>query len=139
MLKWLVAVDGSEPSERALDHVVALAQRIDGLEAVLVNVQAEPEFRVLALHRDEILAELKAAGEAILAPAGARLAEAGVEVETRVETGEPASVIARLAVETGADGMVMGTRGLAPMTGLLLGSVATKVLHLVQIPVTLVR
>lgn len=139
MLKWLVAVDGSEPSERALDHVVALARRIEGLEAVLVNVQAEPEFRVLALHRDEILAELKAAGEAVLAPAGARLAEAGIEVETRVETGEPASVIARLAAETGADGIVMGTRGLAPMTGLLLGSVATKVLHLVQIPVTLVR
>ena len=32
----------------------------------------------------------------------------------------------------------MGTRGLGSISGLLLGSVATKVLHLVKVPVTLV-
>jgi nucleotide-binding universal stress UspA family protein len=35
--------------------------------------------------------------------------------------------------------IVMGTRGLSPVTGLLLGSVATRVIHVVGLPVTLVK
>jgi nucleotide-binding universal stress UspA family protein len=42
------------------------------------------------------------------------------------------------------DQVIMGTRGLgssgiAAISGLLLGSIATKVLHLVDVPVTLVK
>jgi nucleotide-binding universal stress UspA family protein len=35
--------------------------------------------------------------------------------------------------------VVMGTRGLGAVTGMLLGSVATKVIHLSDVPVLLVK
>jgi nucleotide-binding universal stress UspA family protein len=33
----------------------------------------------------------------------------------------------------------MGTRGLGPIANLVIGSVATKVIHLVEVPVTLIK
>jgi nucleotide-binding universal stress UspA family protein len=59
--------------------------------------------------------------------------------ETRAEYGPVAETIDRIARETQADQIVMGTRGLGRVRGLLLGSVATQVVHLADIPVTLVK
>jgi nucleotide-binding universal stress UspA family protein len=47
--------------------------------------------------------------------------------------------ILRVATEVDADLIVMGTRGLTDWSGLLLGSVAHKVLHMAECPVLLVR
>jgi nucleotide-binding universal stress UspA family protein len=44
-----------------------------------------------------------------------------------------------VAEEQRVDGIVMGTRGLGPVKGLVLGSVANKVIHLAEVPVTLVK
>jgi nucleotide-binding universal stress UspA family protein len=41
--------------------------------------------------------------------------------------------------DSGADAIVMGTRGLGVVGGLVLGSIASKVVHLVKVPVTLVK
>jgi nucleotide-binding universal stress UspA family protein len=54
----------------------------------------------------------------------------------RAELGSPAETIDRVAREVGAYQIVMGTRGLG---NLFLGSVATKVVRLAQVPVTLVK
>lgn len=56
-----------------------------------------------------------------------------------VVVGEPASSIAAHVERHGADAVIMGTRGLGTLGGLVLGSVATKVIHLVTPPVTLVK
>jgi nucleotide-binding universal stress UspA family protein len=48
-------------------------------------------------------------------------------------------MIAQYAKEKGCDQIVMGTRGLGTVQGLLLGSVATKVIHLANVPVMLVK
>ena len=49
-------------------------------------------------------------------------------------------MIHRIAGEEKADHIIMGTRGLGGIRGLLLGSVSTQVLHLVgDVPVTLVK
>jgi nucleotide-binding universal stress UspA family protein len=57
-------------------------------------------------------------------------------VEIRDEmVGGPAHVIAELAEETGADLIVVGTRGHSSVAGLLLGSVTHRLLHIAGCPV----
>ena len=51
----------------------------------------------------------------------------------------PGETIVAFAEDVGADEIVMGTRGLGGLAGLLLGSVATEVISLAKVPVTLVK
>jgi nucleotide-binding universal stress UspA family protein len=82
--------------------------------------------------------EEKAAAE-VLQQAVAVCRDAGVPCVPRSERGAVAATIVRVAREQGAAQIIMGTRGLGGVRGLLLGSVATQLLHLVDIPVTLVK
>lgn len=138
MHKVLIAADGSDHAARAAEFVVELA-KVARLETVLVNVQPQPDFRSLALNREAILRAEREDATAAMAPAKQRLEAAQLPVTVRIEHGEPAQTIVRVAEETGCDHIVMGTRGLGSLAGLMLGSVATKVLHLAHVPVTLVK
>lgn len=139
--KILLPVDGSECSLRATRHVAALAQVVTGLEVHVVSVQPTGEdWTVRRLIRPEELAEMEREwSQAVMEPACAVLRAAGVEPQCHLIQGEVAPSIVRLATELGCDEIVMGTRGQSALTGLLMGSVATKVLHLSPIPVTLVK
>jgi nucleotide-binding universal stress UspA family protein len=53
--------------------------------------------------------------------------------------GDPAAEIVAFANKQRCTGIVMGNRGQHPLAGLLLGSVATKVVHLAKCPVTIVK
>lgn len=139
MLKVLVAVDGSVHSDKAVHHAIRLAGEVAAISIVVVNVQPEPEFRSLALHREEMLEELGNAGEAVLAGARALFAEAGVKTFERREIGDPAETIAEVVAAEAVDLVVMGTMGLGSLAELVFGSVAMKVIHLVDVPVTLVK
>lgn len=74
-----------------------------------------------------------------LRPAQDKLDQAGVKYTVAHQVGNAAEVIARYVKSHGCDQVVMGTRGLGSMHSMVLGSVATKVLHLVDVPVTLVK
>ncbi len=139
MLKVLVAVDGSAPSDKAVAHAIRLAGEVAAISFLVVNVQPEPEFRSLALHREEMLEELREAGETVLAGARASFAEAGVTITERREIGDPAEVIAEIITAEEIDLVVMGTMGLGSIAGLVFGSVAMRVIHLVDVPLTLVK
>jgi nucleotide-binding universal stress UspA family protein len=78
-------------------------------------------------------------GEEALKEAVATCTAADVHFEVRNERGAPAETIDRIAREEKSDHVIMGTRGLGSLRGLLVGSVATQVLHLVHVPVTLVK
>jgi nucleotide-binding universal stress UspA family protein len=80
-----------------------------------------------------------AAGEAILRQAQAVLDRSGVPNEASVLFGIRADTIVRYVDEHDIDGIVMGTRGMSALKNLLLGSVATKVVGLAEVPVTLVK
>jgi nucleotide-binding universal stress UspA family protein len=60
------------------------------------------------------------------------------EVHTHVLAGDPASCIARLAADTGADLVVMGTRGRGALAHAVFGSIALKTVQWSAVPVTLV-
>jgi nucleotide-binding universal stress UspA family protein len=126
----LVPIDGSPTSLRALDHVLARRARGDALLPYLLAVVPHTEGV------EENLADM---GRKATVDARAVLDAAGVPYVLGVAAGPPAVAIARIAKELVCEEIVMGTRGLRAIEGILLGSVTQRVLHLAQVPVTLVK
>jgi nucleotide-binding universal stress UspA family protein len=143
MMTLLVPVDGSESASRAVDHIVKkLAWYKDGVQVHLLNVQRSLPYagrvesvigheQIKQYHHDEGMAALKTAMQ--------KLDAAKIKYQHHIGVGEEAETIARYAKEKGCDQIVMGTRGLGSVSNLLLGSVATKVIHLAPVPVLLVK
>jgi nucleotide-binding universal stress UspA family protein len=78
-------------------------------------------------------------GERVLKPARDLAQASGVAVHAKIAVGELAPCIVRYAREQRCDLIVMGTRGMGSVANMLLGSVATKVIHLAECPVLLVK
>lgn len=137
----LLPFDGSPAATRALRHVMRQLQMSSESEVHLVNVQPLADEWIVhrLLPEAELAATAQEFGEMTLAPAAAELAVAGIKVSTHIERGEIAQTIARLVDELHCDQIVMGTRGLSTLGDLLMGSVATKVLHLATVPLTFVK
>jgi len=66
-------------------------------------------------------------------------AKGSKNLKTRVEEGDPADCLLNCALEEKADLIVMGTRGLGPMRGMLAGSVSQKVVNLAACSCLLVK
>lgn len=141
MLKFLLPVDGSETSLRAVDHLLRKLQWYrEGVEVHLLNVQHALSGDVsMFVDKEQIRQYHHDQGMEALAPARQKLDAGGVAYVLHIGIGDPAHVIAHYAREKGVDQIVMGTRGLGSVGSLLLGSVATKVLHLSAVPVLLVK
>ena len=142
MNKVLVAVDGSETSDRAVLFAAELAKSADAsllvltvaqeptLVAVPMGVMAEVEG-VYMTSRDVI----ESAAAEIVDRAATQGEIAGVPVERLIRFGSPARTIVDTADAEGADIVVMGRRGLGDFGALILGSVTHKVMHLAKLPV----
>lgn len=138
----LVAVDGSEGSESAVRYLVkANGLYREGVDAHLLTVQA-PLAGVnvkLFISQDSLNDYYRDAGTAALASSREILDAAGVRYTHHIGVGDPAEVIVEYAEAKGCDHIVIGSRGLGAVTGLVLGSVAMKVMRLAKVPVTLVK
>lgn len=141
MRKALVPVDGSPNSGRAVSHVVELAGLCPSMDIVLLNVQPEiDDWQVRRfLKKEEVEAMEESKGGDALQSARALLDAARVRYTPQVLIGPVAETIAKTALEQNCDGIVMGTRGLGAVAGAVLGSVASQVVHLADVPVTLVK
>jgi len=148
-MRLLVAVDGSEPSEAALDHALSLADATGGsvtaVHAVDPSVYATPgadpgggpeeradRFVVESVEDAEerghrLLDEVADAGEA-----------ADAAVGTELLRGDPREVIPAMAAREGFDGLVVGHRGLPDHRERVLGSVAKSFVERSTVPVTVV-
>ncbi|MDT4851822.1 Universal stress protein family protein [compost metagenome] len=112
------------------------------LEVHLLNVQHEP-----VLYGEYVTGEiidqlqqslLASAAQALEWPAD-QLKAAGIGYKAHTALGNVAAQVSEFADRLGCDTVVMGTRGLGSFTGMLLGSVATRVIHEVSVPVLLVK
>lgn len=142
-MKILVPVDGSKCSSRAVDHLIKkLAWFKGGADIHLLNVQHPIPYgqrvssvvghdRVAKYHQEEGLAALKSARR--------KLDAAKVKYVYHIGVGEESEVICDYARDKDVDQIFMGTRGLGRVSTLVLGSVATKVIHLSPVPVLLVK
>jgi len=143
MRRLLVAYDGSDNSKRALQYVVDLARDTGmALQIHVVNDQHEPiiygEYVTSAMI-DELNNSLMAKSRSVLDEAAAMLQAGGLTCETHTQLGNVAEQINDAVKRLGCDTVVMGTRGLGSFTGLVLGSVASRVIHEVSVPVLLVK
>lgn len=143
MLKILIPVDGSESSLNAVRHVVRLKESNTALSVILLNVYQEPvpygavNVQVTVDRIREIEKEYT---DPALAGAEKILREAGIEYERDFRVAvDVAPIIARRAEELGCDAIVMGTHGGGVLARALIGSTAMKVVHLVHLPVTVVK
>ena len=140
-MRILVALDGSPAAQRALRVGLVLARRMRG-KLELLNVQ--PPMPIYGMVRAYLDANQYAKACADLAqkaldPAVRAARRAGVAHRTHIMYGEPAKTVADGARKLKCGAIVMGTRGQGAVGNLVLGSVATKVIHLSQVPVTLVK
>lgn len=131
--KIVVGIDGSLGSARALEAATDVAKRYDA-SVVLCHVveRIAAKGDMAPLHADE--PEVKAAVE----KQAAGLRDQGIDTDVRTEAivlGGPARSLADVAEETGADLIVVGTRGHSALAGVILGSVTQKLLHLAACPV----
>ena len=143
MRKVLVAFDGSESSKRALQYVIDFARdHASTLEVHLLNVQHEPvlygEYVTVEII-NQLQQSLQATASEILEWPADQLKAAGISYKVHTALGNVAAQVSEFADQLGCDTVVMGTRGLGSFTGMLLGSVATRVVHEVSVPVLLVK
>lgn len=141
MLKTLIPVDGSANSDRAVKHVITLVKGREPMEIHLLNVQEPVDNWELKrfMPESEIEAMQESRGGDALASARELLDKAGIRYTPHVIIGPVAETITHFAREQGCDKIVMGTRGSTSLGSLLLGSVTTKVIHLSDVPVALVK
>jgi nucleotide-binding universal stress UspA family protein len=142
MRKLLVPVDNSDGAMRALDYAIRYAKERGPGELVIVHAHEPPlVYGEIAMYLPEEKAEelQREHSEGILRPAIEKAREAGVTFTSEILIGDVAKSIVSCAEASGCCGIVMGTRGMSAIGNLVMGSVATKVIHLTKLPVTLVK
>ncbi len=140
MRKVLLAVDGSEHSDQAARYIVKFVKEHGPIEIHLANVEPEPiAWQTLGVEEKAINAHLKALAHRSMKSALDILKEAKISCHTHIRRGDVAGNLILLASKLDCDAIVMGTRGLGAMSGMALGSVTTKVLHLSHLPVVCVK
>jgi len=139
----LVPYDGSRLSEHALEFA---AERFGEAELTVLQVidpmtaaYDAPLERPTPGFWDSWYEDARGAAEAELESAAATAAEAGADVETVVEVGDPADVVLATCEDGDYDHVVMGSHGREGLSRLILGSVAESVIRRAPVPVTVVR
>ncbi len=150
--KILVPVDGSEPSNRALDEAIALAKLTKG-QLRLFHVVDALSFAMAAgygsatagysgSYNNDLFEALQEGGKSILSIAEDRVRAAGVEYVSVLHDsyeGRLADQVVSLARSWPADLIVIGTHGRRGMERLFMGSDAELIVRVAPVPVLLVR
>ncbi|HEY9397884.1 MAG TPA: universal stress protein [Burkholderiales bacterium] len=138
----LLAVDGSENSIRATKSLIeqlSLFKEAPQLDVVTVHLPL-PNVGTTHMITSEIRDKYyKEECDEALAPTIALLDAAKVPHKTHRLIGQVAETVVKAAKDLGSNVIYMGTHGRTGMTRVVMGSVATKVLHLSPVPVQLVR
>jgi nucleotide-binding universal stress UspA family protein len=132
----LNATDGSETSEQASRHALALAQQL-GAQLELLAV-VEGDFQAgIRLHA-EIAEQVKESQETLDRLESSARAR-GVAVTKLMVTGEPGPTIVNVAGDSGADLIVVGVHRMGRLERVILGSTSHYVVQHASVPVVVVR
>lgn len=145
--KILVAVDGSEMSNKALMAAASIAKERNaqislfhvGKEAVIPPYMVGEMAYISKEYNIDFNEAMKKEGEEVLKQAKAKVEAEGIAVDAFYVVGDPARQIVDQAVEGGYQLIVIGSRGLSGFKEMMLGSVSHKVSQLAECPVLIVK
>jgi nucleotide-binding universal stress UspA family protein len=140
-MRYLVAVDGSEESDRAVEYAAAHAAALDATLEIAHVLQPETELvdGEIVLPGGDRAMDI---GEQILTRARQRAADhvdRDLGIETELLTGRPSDAIADYAERAEIDAIYVGHRGLSEEREQVVGSVAKSVVDRATVPVTVIR
>ncbi len=141
MLKILVPVDGSDNSNKSVsDFIRLLGWYKETPEIHLLNVQLPLHGGVSCfIDRENIKQYHQEEGFKSLQSARDLFEQAGIVCQPHILVGDPAEMIVHCAAEKKCDQIAIGPRGLGGVKGLLMGSVANKLMQLSPLPVLLIK
>ena len=138
----LLAVDGSQGGDRALEYSIAQVKD-RGIELVVAYVIEwspysfnTPEENAERHKRRE--SEISRAKKTIIDPAMEKLASHNIKAESIVRHGAPVETLNELAKKHDVDQIVIGRRGQSGIKSLLFGSVAGSLFQTSEVPITVV-
>lgn len=142
-MKILLAVDGSKPSLAAAKLVVEHAdwyREAPTVELVTVHLPV-PKLGNMsaAVGKGQIERYYREEGEKNLAAARKLLERAGIAYEARILVGAVAETIARHAKASRCDLVCLGSHGRTAITDAFVGSTASKLLQISDVPVLLAK
>ena len=142
-MRILLAVDGSAPSQDAIDEVARRPWPTSSMARVIcvVRLYVPPatEFVPAALTPQDVWQQHEKDAQQIADGAAGQLRPSGLSIDKAVRQGDPRAVIVDEAAEWGADLIVVGSHGHTGLTRLLLGSVAQSVVAHAPCSVEVVR
>ena len=142
MKNYLLALDGSENSSRAAKFLSEFTHNDDqSLITVIHVVNSKKEIYKFSPFADikDIKQAIMEQGEKLIAEQLMAFENITAKVKKVILDGDAGPEISRHADHNSFDVIVMGSRGLSDLEGLVLGSVSHKVLHLASCPVILVK
>ncbi len=135
----LVPVDGSSHAEKALAVAVQLAKGTSATLHLMTVAEFPPDNLGLFTggtpepfteeDREKLAAGIKEEAHKVIDQARASVDLEGIEVEEVTRQGSPAKLIVREAENLGVDAIVIGSRGVSDVRGMMFGSVSHKVSH----------
>jgi nucleotide-binding universal stress UspA family protein len=131
----VVGYDGSDGGKAALDEAVGLAGRLSGEVLVTYAFGGRKQYAGAPLTPRRKLKEM---GEKLLEEALARVGDSGVTVAPLLVDDDAWQGLRSVADQHGAAMIVVGTHGASPLTGMLLGSTAYRLVHSSTTPVLIV-
>ncbi|MEF8814696.1 MAG: universal stress protein [Halovenus sp.] len=132
----LIATDGSEQVERAVNYGIDLAGAFDAEVHVLYVVETKATYILTVGLSDEDMAEYEEYGEEVVSAVAKRAADRGLEAKGIVKKGRVAEKIVEYAEDNDIGTIIMGQRGRGATVDKYLGSTAEKVMRTTDIPVT---
>lgn len=144
MKNILVPMDGSEYAQKALEYAMGMAQAI-GARITILYVSPYPPSITPEMSLEDPSVSLDSNYlnriRVMLDEKKEFLETMNIPSQLEISEGDPADVIASFANAQDIDHVVMGSKGIGAgaLSRLLLGSVAEKVLHRVNKPITIIR
>lgn len=136
--KIVVAIDGSDHSERVVDTAIHYAKL---LKAGVILVHCHRKFPTLLAepHKSEVIAHTIKNAEKLIEPFSRRFQDEQVDIEERLLEEPAGSMICEIARIQHCELIIMGSRGLTSLEGFFVGSVTNRVLHTTPCSVLVVK